>query len=564
MACATCQSGSPNGCQNNGHCATGGCNKMNTYDWLAQYDYEDPTGTDIVEISFKKGARKEFFRNHQYSPAQTRDMVVVDTGTGFDVGVVSLTGELVRLQMKKKRVKEQTITNPVVRIANDRDIERLNEYRALEKQAMVRGRAITVTLGIDMKICDVEYRGDGRKATFYYTAEGRVDFRELVRLYAKEFQVKVEMRQIGARQESSRIGGIGTCGRELCCSTWLTDFKSVNTHAARYQNLSINQAKLSGQCGRLKCCLNYELDTYMEAINEFPQDVDILRYQGGSASLIKMDIFKRLLYYSVEVEKGRNTVMAVSLDRVKVVKQMNVKGELPDQLQDPDLVVEEEVLDYADMGGQVELPDIKKTKNKKKKKPGQRPDGQGAGGQQQPQQRREGGDRQNQPKRDNQQRRNDQGPRPPRDPNAPRGEQKPREPRDPNAPPREPRPPRDPNAPRNEQRQRPPRDPNAPRGDQKPREPRDPNAPPREPRPPRDPNAPRGDQRPREPRPPRDPNAPPREQQPPREPREPRDPNAPRNEEGRGQGRNKNRNRNRNRAPRPDGGERPPQNNPTE
>ena len=197
---------------------------MNTYDWLALYEYEDPTGTDIVEVSFKKGARKEFFRNHHLHPAQTRDIVVVDTGSGYDVGTVSLTGELVRIQMKKKRIKEPAVTNPVVRIANERDIERLNEYRALEKQAIVRGRAITTTLGLDMKICDVEYRGDGRKATFYYTAEGRVDFRELVRLYAKEFQVKVEMRQIGARQESSRIGGIGTCGRELCCSTWLTDF----------------------------------------------------------------------------------------------------------------------------------------------------------------------------------------------------------------------------------------------------------------------------------------------------------------------------------------------------
>ncbi len=542
MACATCQSGSPNGCQDNGHCSTGGCNKMNTYDWLAVYDYEDPTGTDIVEISFKKGARKEFFRNHQFNPAQTRDMVVVDTGTGFDVGVISLTGELVRLQMKKKRVKEATITNPVVRIANDRDIERLNEYRALEKQAMVRGRAITVSLGLDMKISDVEYRGDGRKATFYYTAEGRVDFRELVRLYAKEFQVKVEMRQIGARQESSRIGGIGTCGRELCCSTWLTDFKSVNTHAARYQNLSINQAKLSGQCGRLKCCLNYELDTYMEAIDEFPQDVDVLRYQGGSSSLIKMDIFKRLLYYSVEIERGRNTVMALSLERVKLIKQMNLKGELPDQLQDPNLVVEEEQLDYDDAGGEIDLPDYKKKKNKKKK-PGQRPDGQGTGGQQQPQQRRDQGDRTDQPKRDNQQRRNDQSPRPPRDPNAP---------------PREPRPPRDPNAPRQEHKQRPPRDPNAPRGDQKPREPR----------PPRDPNAPRSDQQNREPRPPRDPNAPRSDQQP-REPRPPRDPNAPRSEENRnqqggGQNRNRNRNKNRNRGPRPEGGERPPQNNPTE
>jgi cell fate regulator YaaT (PSP1 superfamily) len=508
---------------------------MNTYDWLSQYDFDDPTGTDIVEISFKKGARKEFYRNHQQHPAQTRDMVVVDTGTGFDVGVVSLSGELVRIQMKKKRTKEISITNPVVRIANDRDIERLNEYRNLEKQAMVRGRAISNTLGLDMKICDVEYRGDGRKATFYYTAEGRIDFRELVRFYAKEFQVKVEMRQIGARQESSRIGGIGTCGRELCCSTWLTDFKSVNTHAARYQNLSINQAKLSGQCGRLKCCLNYELDTYMEAIDEFPQDVDVLRHNGGSASLIKMDIFKRLLYYSVEVERGRNTVMSLSLDRVKEVKAMNLKGELPDTLQDPNLEVEEEKLDFADVGGDIELPDYKKKKNKNKKKPGQRGDGQRGDGQksggQQNQQRGDQQARSNQPKRDNQQRRNDQTPRPPRDPNAPRGEHKQRPPRDPNAPKGDHKP-RDPNPPRGEQRQRPPRDPNVPRGDQKPHEPRDPNAP-------------RGEQK----------------------PREPRDPNAPRNEEGRnqqggGQSRNRNRNRNRNRGPRPEGGDRPPQNTP--
>ena len=378
---------------------------------------------------------------------------------------------------------------------------------------MVRARAISHTLGLDMKVCDVEYRGDGRKATFYYTAEGRVDFRELVRLFAKEFQIKVEMRQIGARQESARIGGIGTCGRELCCSTWLTDFKSVNTHAARYQNLSINQAKLSGQCGRLKCCLNYELDTYMEAIDEFPQDVDVLKFQGGSSSLIKMDIFKRLLYYSVEVEKGRNTVMALSLDRVKEVKAMNLKGQLPDQLQDPNAVVAEEEMDFADVTGDIELPDIKK-KKKKKKKPGQRPEGQSGGGQKQPQQKREPSDRPNQPKREHQQRRDDQ---------RPRGDQKPREPRDPNSP-------------RGDQRPREPRDPNAPRGDQRPREPRDPNAP-------RGDQRPRGDQKPREPR---DPNAP---------PQEPR-------QQGEGNNRNRNKNRNRNRGPRPDGGEKPPSNNP--
>lgn len=369
MACATCSTGAPNGCQNTGSCSTGGCNKLNTYDWLSSYDFEDPTGTDIIELSFKKGARKEFFRNHPHHPVQTKDIVVVDTGTGYDIGEVSLSGELVRLQLKKKRTREQAVTNPVLRLANERDIERLNEYRFLEKNAMVRARAISHTLGLDMKISDVEYRGDGRKATFYYTAEGRVDFRELVRLYAKEFQVKIEMRQIGARQESSRIGGIGSCGRELCCSTWLTDFKTVNTHAARYQNLSINQAKLSGQCGRLKCCLNYELDTYMEAIEEFPQDVDRLKFHGGSASLIKMDIFKKLLYYSVEIEKGRNTMVALPLERVKLVKDMNMRGQFPEQLQDPkDIIEEEGKLDFADDTGDIELPDHRKKRNKKRKK----------------------------------------------------------------------------------------------------------------------------------------------------------------------------------------------------
>jgi hypothetical protein len=356
----------------------------------------------------------------------------------------------------------------------------------------------------------VEYRGDGRKATFYYTAEGRVDFRELVRLYAKEFQVKIEMRQIGARQESARIGGIGSCGRELCCSTWLTDFKSVNTNAARYQNLSINQAKLSGQCGRLKCCLNYELDTYMEAMEEFPKDVDVLKYQGGSASLLKVDIFKRLLYYSVEVDKGRNTVMALSLERVKFVKDLNVKGQFPDQLQDPNLEVEDEKLDYADVGGDIELPDYKKKRNKKKKKPGQQRDGQQASGQQQRPPRSEESQRPDQPRRPDQ---------PKREGNEPRKE-------------RSQQPRRDSDQHRGEQKQRPPRDPNAPRGEQKQR-------------PPRDPNAPGGEQK----------------------PRAPQDPNAPRSEDGRnaqgsGQNKNRNRNRNRNRGPRPDGGEKPPQNNP--
>jgi len=366
MACATCQSGSPNGCQNHGHCQTGGCNKLNTYDWLAGYEFDDPTGTDIIEVSFKKGARKEFFRNHPYNPAHPRDVVVVDMGSGYDIGTVSLTGELVRMQLKKKGVKEQAISYPVIRVANDRDIDRLNEFRTLEHHTMVRARAIAASLSLEMKICDVEYRGDGRKATFYYTAEGRIDFRELVRHYAKEFQVKVEMRQIGARQESARIGGVGSCGRELCCSTWLTEFKSVNTHAARYQNLSINQSKLSGQCGRLKCCLNYELDTYMDALEEFPKDIDRLKFQGGTASLLKMDIFKRLVYYLVDSERGRNTVVSLPLDRVKYVKALNEKGQLPDQLAEPADTEAEEKMDFADVTGDIELPDPKRRKKKKK------------------------------------------------------------------------------------------------------------------------------------------------------------------------------------------------------
>lgn len=515
MACATCSSGSPGGCQNNGHCATGGCNKMNTYDWLSEYDFEDPTGTDIIELSFKKGARKEFFRNHPSHPAQTKDFVVVDIGNGYDVGEVSLTGELVRLQMKKKRTKEQTITFPVIRIANDRDIERLNEYRRLEKSAMIRARAITATLGLDMKVSDVEFRGDGRKATFYYTAEGRVDFRELVRLYAKEFQVKVEMRQIGARQEAGRIGGIGSCGRELCCSTWLMDFKSVNTHAARYQNLSINQAKLSGQCGRLKCCLNYELDTYMEAIEEFPQDVDVIRFQGGSASLIKMDIFKRLLYYSVEIERSRNTIIALPLERVKIIKEMNLRGQLPDQLMDPkDIVAEEEKYDFADVTGVIELPDQKKKRNKKKKRPGdKREEG---SGQQQPQQRAD------RPRRD------DQQPRPPRDENQQRpkrDDQQPRPPRNENRP----RPQRD------EQQQRTRRD------DQKPRTPVEDS----HPKQPRDPQQ-RPDQR----------------QQPPRQDPQMAKPTDGSTPDGPPKKKKNNRNRNRNRGPRSEG-DRPPQTPPS-
>lgn len=372
MGCASCGSnnGSPAGCQNNGHCVSGGCNRLNTYDWLSKLDIYDPSGIHVVEVSYKNGARKDFCHCPEYMQIEAGDTVVIDEGNGFNIGRVNLTGELVRLQMRKKNVPQDRFLHAVVRKAHDRDLERLNEVRGQEKDSLVRARSIARTLGLDMKITDVEFRGDGRKATFYYTADGRVDFRELVRHYAKEFRVKIEMRQIGARQESARIGGLGSCGRELCCSTWLTDFKSVNTSAARYQNLSINQTKLSGQCGRLKCCLNYELDTYLDALHEFPDDVDVLRTKKGKATLVKTDIFKRLIYYAYEMERGKSNIVAVPVSRIRDIKAMNVRGELPDELLIPETdeegneIVE---MDFEDVTGVIELPEERRKRRKKRK-----------------------------------------------------------------------------------------------------------------------------------------------------------------------------------------------------
>ena len=313
MGCTNCSydsSGTPKGCGDKGHCGSGSCNKRNTYDWINTLELDDPMEFNMVEVSFKKGSRKEFFIKKDHLSCDTGDMVLVESSSGYDVGRVSLSGDLVRLQMKKKRVGEDRITLSIIRKANERDLEKLDEARSLEKQAMVQARAISRSLGLDMKVGDVEFQGDKRKATFYYTADGRVDFRELVRSYAKEFKVKIEMRQIGARQESARIGGIGACGRELCCSTWLSDFKSVSTTAARYQNISINQTKLSGQCGRLKCCLNYELDSYVDALEDFPRKADHIKTKKGRASLIKTNIFKGLLYYSYDDPMLRGPMVA--------------------------------------------------------------------------------------------------------------------------------------------------------------------------------------------------------------------------------------------------------------
>ncbi len=385
MGCTNCSydsNGTPKGCGDKGHCSSGSCNKRNTYDWINTLELDDPMEFNMVEVSFKKGSRKEFFIKKDHLQCDTGDMVLVESSSGYDVGRVSLSGDLVRLQMKKKRVGEDRVTLSIIRRANERDLEKLEEARSLEKQAMVQARAISRSLGLDMKVGDVEFQGDKRKATFYYTADGRVDFRELVRSYAKEFKVKIEMRQIGARQESARIGGIGACGRELCCSTWLSDFKSVSTTAARYQNISINQTKLSGQCGRLKCCLNYELDSYVDALEDFPRKADHIKTKKGRASLIKTNIFKGLLFYSYDDPMLRGPMVALSKQRVKDIQAMNKSGEYPEDLLDVEAMLKQEQeksakVEFADVTGDIELPETKRrrkgnNKNKRKGKPDSR------------------------------------------------------------------------------------------------------------------------------------------------------------------------------------------------
>ena len=337
MGCSSCSSGlktkdgKPAGCRSNGGCSTGGCNRLNVYDWLVDLPYsaqQDPF--KAVEVSFKNGSRKSFYRNVNNIDCHTGDMVVVEAATGgYDIGKISLSGELVRLQMKKRNVPVDSDLPRIMRVATSRDRERFKQAKKKEYETMLMARVISRRLNLQMKVGDVEYQGDGRKATFYYTADDRVDFRELIKILAKEFRVKIEMRQIGSRQEASRIGGIGSCGRELCCSTWLTKFKSVSTTAARYQNLAINQSKLSGQCGRLKCCLNFELNMYLEALKDFPKNADFIETKQGKARLIKTDIFKRLMWYSLIETNG---VHSISVDRVNEIMVMNKAGELPETL----------------------------------------------------------------------------------------------------------------------------------------------------------------------------------------------------------------------------------------
>ncbi|SDS40147.1 regulatory iron-sulfur-containing complex subunit RicT [Gramella sp. MAR_2010_147] len=306
MACTSCSTGKdgqPKGCKNNGTCGTDGCNKLTVFDWLSNMSL--PGGTepfDFVEVRFKNG-RKHFFKNTENLSLSIGDVVATEASPGHDVGIVSLTGELVRVQMKKK--KEDPASGEFLKVyrkASQKDIDVWQEARDREEKIQQRSRQIAIRLKLSMKISDIEFQGDASKATFYYTAEDRVDFRQLIKEFAREFNTRIEMKQIGLRQEAARLGGIGSCGRELCCSTWLTDFRSVSTSAARYQQLSLNPQKLAGQCGKLKCCLNYELDTYLEALKSFPKTDVKLKTKKGTAVCQKIDIFKGFLWYAYEGE----------------------------------------------------------------------------------------------------------------------------------------------------------------------------------------------------------------------------------------------------------------------
>ncbi len=388
--CSTSKDGAPGGCQSHGSCASGGCNRMNVHDWLANLPFSDPeSNCRIVEISFNNGSRKDYFKNTTLHYYEKGEMVAVEGASGFDVGMVNLTGELVRLQLKKNNIDEKSPDiKKILRRATESDLSKMQESKAREAKVLIRSRAMARQLKLELKMAEVEIQADSRKATFFYIADDRVDFRELIKLYAAEFKVKVEMRQIGARQEAGKVGGIGSCGRELCCSTWLTDFKSVNTNAARYQNLSINQTKLSGQCGRLKCCLNYELDTYLDALQFFPTDADTLEVAKGRAFLVKKDIFRNLMWYTMAES---NKQYPLTIETVKKIKAQNRDGIKPEEMETVEVTSnkpKEIEPEYADIVGQISLKSLEKTTRKRRDKERGKQQNQQQGGRPQQQQGR--------------------------------------------------------------------------------------------------------------------------------------------------------------------------------
>lgn len=386
MACGSCStgqdknSGIPAGCNNNGSCGTGGgCNKLNVFDWLGNMSLpEGQAPCDVMEIRFKN-SRKEFYRNVNNLTLNVGDIVATESSPGHDIGVVSVTGELVRLQLKKKNVSYNSEEiKKIYRKAKQQDIDKWREAQALEVETMFKARTLALKLGLQMKISDVEFQGDKSKAVFYYTADGRVDFRELIKVMADEFKVRIEMRQIGARQEAARLGAIGSCGRELCCSTWLNDFRTVSTSAARYQQLSLNPLKLAGQCGKLKCCLNYELDSYLDALKEFPEiDNRRLATDKGFAFHQKTDIFKRIIWWSYTSEP--DVFVPLTIARTKEIFKLNAENIKPADLLEPKQFKDLEIVkqpDYENVVGQDSLTrfdDRKKNNNRPKNNQNRKP-----------------------------------------------------------------------------------------------------------------------------------------------------------------------------------------------
>jgi len=334
MACISCSTkvgNVPLGCNNNGNCGSSSCDKLNVFDWLSNMTLQGDSYYDVVEVRFKN-SRKEFFRNTEKLPLAIGDVVVTKATFGYDIGVVTLTGELVKIQMKKKGINPDDELFNIYRKATQKDLDQWEKFRLKEEKIQIRAREVAINLNLEMKISDIEFQGDGSKIVFYYTANQRVDFRQLIREFAREFGTRIEMKQIGLREEASRLGGIGSCGRELCCSTWLTDFRSVNTSAARYQQLSINPQKLAGQCGKLKCCLNYELDSYLDALKDFPTIDTALQTEKGIANCQKIDIFKELMWFTYK----ENTTLwyIISVEKVKEIIELNKQGKKKINLDD--------------------------------------------------------------------------------------------------------------------------------------------------------------------------------------------------------------------------------------
>ena len=368
MACSSCSNntaGVPAGCKSNGSCGIDGCSKLSSFNWLSNISL--PSNVEpfhIVEVRFKN-SRKGFYENTSRSSLFEGDVVVVDANKGYDIGIVCLTGELVRLQMRKKNLfLQQKDHFKVLRKADQKEIDKWQLGQAKEAEALHQSRSIASSFDLKMKISDVEYQGDLSKITFYYTAEERVDFRDLVKKLADKFKCRIEMKQIGMRQEAGRLGGIGSCGRELCCSTWFTDFRSVSTSAARYQQLSLNPSKLAGQCGKLKCCLNYELDTYLDELKKFPNTKLKLKTKKGNAFFQKMDIFAGKMWYSYNDDPFE--LIELSIDQVSTILEKNKKGQLVDEIK---VFNPESVNEYANVVGQDDLNRFdNKTRSRKRKK----------------------------------------------------------------------------------------------------------------------------------------------------------------------------------------------------